>query len=337
LDFVISQLQFRHMEILQQLFINKAGRLRSGWRLGVFILVYMLLMFVITAAVRLVYALGAYVAPNFRLGEHVEDLVFRFILLIASLAAGYVGARLIEGLPWRSLGLTLHTRWLRDLIVGSVLGIVSLALATAIAFGFGGLRFSLSTAGLSQVGGTLALSAVLFFVAALAEEALFRGYPLQTFTRAQIVWLGILLTSVPFAAVHLKNPNAGGVLAFINTAFAGVWLAIAYLRTRSLWFPLGVHWGWNWALGSLFGLPVSGITKVAPNPMLVGVDQGPAWLTGAAYGIEGGVACTIALIISAIFIWRTRLISATDDLKQLTSEENPVRAAQVDLLTAAES
>ena len=181
------------------------------------------------------------------------------------------------------------------------------------------------------------MSALIFFVAALAEEALFRGYPLQTFTRAHLAWLGILLTSVPFAAVHLKNPNAGGVLAFINTALAGVWLAISYMRTRSLWFPLGVHWGWNWALGSLFGLPVSGITKVAPNPILVGADQGPAWLTGAAYGIEGGVACTIALIVSAIFIWRTGLVSATEDLKKLTSEENPARAARVESITAAES
>ena len=110
------------MEILRQLFINKAGRLRSGWRLGVFVGVYLLLMFVITAAVRVVYALGIYVAPTFHLGEHVEDLVFRFILLIATLAAGYVCARLLEGLPWRSLGMTLHARWVRDLIVGSVLG-----------------------------------------------------------------------------------------------------------------------------------------------------------------------------------------------------------------------
>jgi hypothetical protein len=104
-------------------------------------------------------------------------------------------------------------------------------------------------------------------------------------------------------------------------------LSVAYLRTRSLWFPLGVHWAWNWALGAVFGLPVSGITKIAPNPLLVGTDLGPAWLTGAAYGIEGGIACTIALIVSTLFIWRTRLVSSDDDLKKLTSQENPTVAA----------
>lgn len=315
---------------LQKLFINDAGRLRSGWRLAVFVLLYIAFMFVVTSSVRLVYALATYLAPGLtRVGE-VQDLVFRFILLISSLGAGYVCTRLLEGLPWRSLGLSLHSAWLWDLLIGSVIGFASLALATAIATAGGGLRFSLPTAEMfSQIGKTLLISGVLFFVAALAEEALFRGYPLQTMTRARLAWLGILLTSIPFAAGHLRNPNAGSVLAFVNTALAGVWLAVAYLRTRSLWFPLGVHWAWNWALGSLFGLPVSGITKIAPHPLLEGFDLGPAWLTGGSYGIEGGVAATIALVISTIFIWRMPLVSATEEMKKLTSHENPIEPVHV--------
>lgn len=314
------------MENLYQVFFNEARRLRSGWRLLIFAGLFVVLMIVATGALRVAYALTINLAPALIPGEHVADLVFRLMFLAASLAAGYICTRLLEGLPWRSLGLTLHARWFRDLLIGSVIGVVSLALATAIAFIGGGLRFSFSSAGARSVVLTVFLSAALFIVAALAEEALFRGYPLQTLTRARLVWLGVLLTSVPFAAVHLKNPNAGGVLAFANTALAGVWLAVAYLRTRSLWFPLGVHWAWNWALGALFGLPVSGITSVAPHPIVVGSDLGPAWLTGAAYGIEGGVACTVALLASTIFIWRTGLVSATDDLQRLTSEENPVTA-----------
>jgi len=121
----------------------------------------------------------------------------------------------------------------------------------------------------------------------------------------------------------LNNPNSTGVFPFINTALAGVWLAIAFLRTRTLWFPLGVHWAWNWALGSLFGLPVSGLTDLAPNPLLRGIDSGPAWLTGGSYGIEGGLACTVALIITTLFIWRTRLVSSTEEMQRLSSQENP--------------
>jgi uncharacterized protein len=312
---------------LKQIFINSAGRLRSGWRVLIFILVYVCLLFLVSTLVRIGYAFGLRIAPGRSLGAFVEEFIFRLTLLASALLAGYLCNRWLEGLPWRALGLTLHARWWRDFVVGSLIGVASLALATAIAATAGGLSFTASPRTmLLRVAQTLVMSALLFIFAALAEEALFRGYPLQTLTRARLAWLAILLTSVPFAAIHLQNPNVVRGFTFINTALAGVWLAVAYLRTRSLWLPLGVHWAWNWALGSLFGLPVSGITRIAPNPLLRGTDLGPAWLTGGSYGIEGGLACTIALVISTIFIWRMTLVAATPEMTELTSKENPVAA-----------
>jgi hypothetical protein len=128
---------------------------------------------------------------------------------------------------------------------------------------------------------------------------------------------------VLFAAVHLDNPNVAWGFTFVNTTLAGFWLAVAYLRTRSLWFPLGLHWAWNWAMGALLGLPVSGITSLTRAPLFRATDAGPAWLTGGAYGIEGGAACTVALIISTIFIWKTRLLRADEELKKFTDGEVP--------------
>jgi uncharacterized protein len=308
----------------EKLFINSAGRMRSGWRLIVFLLAFILLLFLIGSAVRVAYVAKEIVAPGLSLGFYVQDVVYRLMILTSSLGAGYLCAHWLEGLPWRSLGLSLHTGWFRHFMVGSAIGIVSLALAAAVATGGGGLRFTFSTAGIfPHVASTLALSGGLFVVAALTEEALFRAYPLQTFTRAALVPFGVAVTSLTFAGIHMRNPNFETGLAFGNLFLAGVWLAVAYLRTRSLWFPLGVHWAWNWALGSLFGLPVSGITRIAPHPLFQGTDLGPSWLTGGVYGIEGGVACTIALVISTIFIWRTPWVSATEEMKRLTSQENP--------------
>lgn len=310
---------------LNQIFINSAGRLRSGWRVVIFVGVFVLFLMVLTTLARVGFAVSVRAGINF--GPFLQDLVFRLIMLLSALAAGFICNYGLERLPWRALGLSLHPGWLRDLLVGSAIGIASLALAAAFATACGGLTFTISgSATLVKVGTTLILSALLFIIAALAEEALFRGYPLQTLTRARLVWLAIFLTSVPFALVHLNNPNVVSGFTFINTALAGVWMAVAYLRTRSLWFPLGVHWAWNWALGSLFGLPVSGITNLAPYPLLHGIDLGPAWLTGGTYGIEGGLAGTVTLIVSTVFIWRTRLVSATPEMQMLTSQENPATA-----------
>src|SRR6266404_3742480 len=307
---------------LRKLFINDVGRLRSGWRLLLFVFAFLGISFLLASGLRILYGIGHQYFPSGSLGALIADVIYRLTLLSSALGAGYLCTRLLEGLPWRALGVAFHAGWLRDLLIGSVVGIASLALAAAIATAAGGLRFSVSgTEMFLHVGKTLCSSALLFIVAGLAEEAMFRGYPLQTLTRARLALLGVFLTSVPFAAVHLWNPNAGP-RAFANTALAGIWLAVAYLRTRSLWFPLGIHWAWNWALGSLLGLPVSGIL-IGSHPLLQGKDLGPAWLTGGSYGIEGGVACTVALLLSTSFIWRTRFVSATEEMKKLTSEENP--------------
>jgi len=310
---------------LKQVFINPVGRLRSGWRLLIFTLVFVILSILIGIAGGIGAKLTTHLAPSRGVAHYFENFIFRLVLLLAALVAGYICTRWLEGLPWRALGLWLHVGWLRDLFVGSLIGIASLALATAIATAGGGLSFTVSgRAVILQVAQTLVFSAVLFIVAALAEEALFRGYPLQTFTRAKLIGLGVLVTSFAFAAVHMGNPNIRQGLPYLNLLLAGVWLAVAYLRTRSLWFPLGVHWAWNWALGSLFGLPVSGIKDLAPHPLLHGTELGPAWLTGGSYGIEGGLACTITLVVSTIFIWRTRLVRATPEMHMLASQENPL-------------
>jgi membrane protease YdiL (CAAX protease family) len=309
---------------LRQVFINPVGRLRSGWRVLIFLSIFIVISIVLGFAATKSSQLAIRLAPSRSVAHYLENLIIRSVLLTAALVAGYLCTRWLEGLPWRALGLWFHARWLRDLVLGSIIGVASLAVATAIATAGGGLSFTISgRSALFQVLQTLVFSAALFILAALAEEALFRGYPLQTLTRANLAWLAVFLTSVPFAAVHLRNPNAAAGFTFINTALAGVWLAVAYLRTRSLWFPLGVHWAWNWALAALLGLPVSGLTDLAPQPLMRGTDLGPAWLTGGSYGLEGGLACTITLIVSTIFILRTRLVTATPEMKTLTSQENP--------------
>jgi membrane protease YdiL (CAAX protease family) len=137
----------------------------------------------------------------------------------------------------------------------------------------------------------------VFAIGAASEETFLRGYLLQTFVRSHAIVAGVLVTSLLFALAHSTNPSVSW-LGLLNTFIAGIWFAAAYLKTRDLWFPFGIHVAWNWLQGPIFGINVSGLGGFSPDPLMRATDAGPAWLTGGAYGIEGGVACTFALIIS---------------------------------------
>ena len=307
---------------LRNIFINEVGRLRSGWRAMLFVAALIAVWWLVATVLRVVYVIVLLATPQLRQPGPVADLIFRLSMLAAALIAGYLCARWLERLPWRSLGLTLHAGWFRDLVIGSAVGFVSIAVGVGVAMAGKGLSFSLNDAAVTSLPRSMFASGMYLFVAALAEEAMFRGYALQTLTRARLAWLGVLLTSVPFGLVHLDNPNVVPGVTFANTVIAGVWFGVAYLRTRSLWLPWGLHWSWNWTLGWFFGLPVSGGT-VTSNPLFTATDSGPQWLTGGTYGIEGGIAGTVALVLSTLFLWWTPWLSAMPELLKLTSDENP--------------
>ena len=307
---------------LRAVFVNERGRVRSGWRLLIFAALFFFAATLLQSV--LLVALGGLEGLKRFFSTVYGDAFNRFLVLAVVTALGWLCGYVLESLPPRALGWSPHRGWLRDFALGSLVGAGSLLLAVCFGAAFGGYGFGLASAEiLPGVLKTLVLGAGFFLLAGAAEEALFRGYPFQTLLRSLPAWVPLLLTAVLFGAVHLSNPNASSGLPFSNTVLAGVWLAVAYLRTRSLWFPTGVHWAWNWTLGPVMGLPVSGIEMLSRAPLVPAADRGPAWLTGGAYGVEGGAACTLALILSTLFIWRTRLLRADPELKRLTDDEIP--------------
>lgn len=306
------------------LFNDRRGRLRSGWRLALFAAAFLFTLYLSAAVIFFPLALvSAAFGTTQGLAGRAGYLIQALAILVSATVVGWACNRFLEGLPFRALGWALHKNWLRDFLLGALFGGLSLAFAAALCAAAGSYTFSLTPAELwPSVLRTFATSGAFFLLGAACEEALFRGYPLQTLLRSWPAWLALLPSSLVFAYIHTSNPNAVVGFTFLNTALAGAWLAVAYLRTRSLWLPFGLHWGWNWTMGALLGLPVSGITWVAPMPLVRATDTGPTWLTGGHYGIEGGVVCTLALIASGIFIHRTRLLSATDELKRFTDGDD---------------
>lgn len=300
-------------------FHNRAGRLRSGWRFLIFLTAFLFLGGAAGAAVQFVLLRFN---PNFKIGSLPFVVVNSLTALSIAVLLGWLCGKYLENLPFRALGVWFTVRWLSDLIFGLILGALTLGLAAAIAVAFGGLRFDFNrTPGISAIGLSLGASLAVFIVAAAFEEALFRGYLLQTFARANLAWLAIGLTSLFFAAGHLANDSVT-FLSTLNTALAGIWFSVAYLKTRTLWLPFGLHLMWNWFQGAIFGIEVSGTRHLTTAPLLKETDAGPIWLTGENYGIEGGIACTAALIVSILIINFAPFLKPTEEMLALTSEEN---------------
>ena len=303
----------------QTIFINEFGRLRSGWRLAVFLLAYIsLAVFFAETVNSILLRLQIGYSEDSLLGFFVPVFIFAAF----SIFIGWLCGKFLEGLPFRALGLWVTKNWLKDFCLGILFGAGSIILAAIVAVIFGGLTLNLNQMhGSSAIWLTLASSLFIFAVGAISEEALFRGYMFQTLSRANLAWLAIAITSVFFASAHLGNKDANYV-STLNTALAGIWFGIAYLKTRTLWFPIGLHLAWNWVQGAVLGIPVSGITNLTTAPIFQVSNFGTNQITGGNYGIEGGIACTVALIISALAIWFAPFLKPTEEMLALTSREN---------------
>jgi membrane protease YdiL (CAAX protease family) len=302
------------------IFFNEFGRVRSGWRFAAFLLSFLVTsVVVLSAAVSVLSALPTGFAPYSLLSFVVQFGVSFAVVMFF----GWFYGKIFEDLPFRALGFGLTKNWFLNLIWGLATGAASLAFAALIAFVFGGLTFQWNdSAGTAAILLTLGTTLLIFLLGAAFEEAFLRGYALQTFSRAKLAVFGTVLTSLIFATMHNGNPGANP-LSWLNTFLAGIWLAVAYFRTRDLWFPFGVHLAWNWFQGSVFGISVSGLDKLAPAPLMRAADSGPAWLTGANYGLEGGAACTAALIASTALIYFLPIFKPTEEMIALSSEEKP--------------
>lgn len=130
---------------------------------------------------------------------------------------------------------------------------------------------------------------------AISEEMLFRGILFRWLEEFGGSWTGLVVSSVLFGAAHAFNPGSSLIAVSFIAIEAGVMLGAAYMLTRSLWLPMGIHAAWNFTQGEVFDIPVSG-TPV--HGLLVANLSGPPLLTGNGFGLE---ASLIAIIIATIF------------------------------------
>ena len=169
-------------------------------------------------------------------------------------------------------------------------------------YSFGWLRVA-GFAWQSQRAPEVLLNASTFLLICLIvgwnEELMSRGYHLQTVASGTNIWWGWFLSSTVFGLLHLANPNANW-MAVAGIFLAGVFLGYAYIRTGQLWLSIGLHTGWNFFEGVVFGFPVSGLAFY-PLPRIV--VQGPTGWTGGEFGPEAGMVLVPALLVGFLLVF----------------------------------
>ena len=223
------------------------------------------------------------------------------VLFIPSAGALLMMGSVLDRIPLRAFGIGFHQRWLKDFGVGMGVAAVMVAATVAGSFLLGSARieWSGSLAGIPVV----ALTLIVLALSAFNEELVFRGYPLQVLMRGLgpwPPWPSMILISSLFGLLHWRNPGATG-LGIVNTVLAGFMLALAYLKTRSVWFPYGIHFAWNAGTSVLMGYPVSGLKTV--SFIAIHVD-GSSTLLGGGYGPEAGLLGTAVFAGAAIAVYR---------------------------------
>ena len=200
-----------------------------------------------------------------------------------------------------ALGFYFSSDATKESIRGLALGIgIGVVVITAI-FLLGGVRWTPES---GTISGWLlgAFSALAFFtIPAAMEEAVVRGYAFQAVVESWGVGAALTITAIIFGALHYGNPDFGWV-PLVNITLAGVLLGVVYLKTLSLWWATGVHLGWNWTLGYLADVPVSGL-ELMDAPYYEGHPVGPEWLSGGGFGPEASLIAAVVLLLASILLW----------------------------------
>jgi membrane protease YdiL (CAAX protease family) len=291
------------------LYSSTEHRLRAGWRLLTHLVLLVILYFSVAIFLALLQAI-------FNLDESFTSLFLfnTIIALIAITVSVFLARRKFDKRTLTSLGLVWNRRAACDLLAG--IGIAGLVMASIYAaeVALGLLRFEAfawhnKTPGM--IAGSLLLYLVLYILVGWQEELLCRGYWLQNISEGLGIGWGVLLSSCIFAFLHAFNPNSSIIAVFVLVG-SGLFLASGYLRTRQLWLPIGLHIGWNFFEGPLFGFSVSG---TVPFTLIYQTPIGPELLTGGEFGPEAGLIVLPALLVGLVLIyWYTQEKGGQHDL-----------------------
>ncbi len=269
---------------------------------GKIALSYIMVM-IVMLIVSLVYALkgmASGMSPNDLEQALGQNLLVMYLQVAVFIASSYAMYACFERKKGWSFGLR-QPKGAAYALHGAVAGIVLISASAVLIWAFGGVAWK-PAAGNQETLIPMLKGALLFACVAVSEEIYSRGY-IQGLLRYHYgATVAIAVSSILFALLHSLNPGVfGSPIPMANLVMAGVIMAVAREVTGGLWWPIGLHLTWNYFQGYIYGFNVSG--TIPEGSLLRTVDQGPAWLSGGGFGIEGSILTVILLILGTIAVY----------------------------------
>lgn len=206
-----------------------------------------------------------------------------------------------EGRSITTLGFHRPGRGVLVLLLGFVVGVALNSIPILYLWGTGQYEQVSGVAGSSKGPGILPLLVLLALTVVAQgsnEEILIRGFTLQSWGQKLPAWVAIFGLSLLFSLLH------GVVTSPIPLAmifFYAVFATFVVLWQKSLWLICGIHAGWNFTMGNIFGIPVSGRAPHTNSFLFLSPAPGSAdWLTAGKFGTEGGLPAAITVLLAAI-------------------------------------
>jgi len=278
--------------IAQILLSPDENRLRLFWRLAV-AFVMLMVLFVVFGIPAVILTGPAAVTL-----DETGLLINAVVLALAATLAIFLARRWVDMRPFTGLGLHWDVNAWRDLLVGIGITGLMIGLIFLIELATGWLRFEAFAWQLQPPGAVLrglALMLVTFVLVGWTEELIARGYLLQNLAEGLNLFWAVILSSLIFGLAHVANPSFS-ITATAGLFLAGLFLAYGYLSTRSLWLPIGLHIGWNFFEGTIFGFAVSGTESFS---LIRHNVSGPVLFTGGSFGPEAGLVLLPGLLFGA--------------------------------------
>ena len=264
-------------------FLNSERQLRNGWWIVIFFLV-----------------LASILMPTLLVAQQLSLEVSIGLQSVMIVLVSWI-CQLLRRKPFVELLGRVNVRWFKELCLGGLVGSALMLVPALFLRLLGWVDWQWNPIDFS----TLMSIVLLFAEVAVAEEVLFRGFIFQRLIAGLGEWPAQLILAGYFLLTHLNNPGMTGdvkILAGINIFLASLMFGLAFIRTKSLAMPLGLHFLANMMQGGVLGFGVSGTDQSGLfKPVFAGV---PGWLTGGPFGLEASVPGLIFVAVTLILLYK---------------------------------